>query len=193
MPVQIRNPDLVTGLRGDFPLGWIPISQTELAAPAASVTFSSIPDTYRTLAVVISARSVNASEGRFLAWRANADAGANYDRHYWYVQGDAAAWVAVADRAANEGWAGIIEAANSRANNLGALVVLFPEYKFADREKWSLVPIMARYGDVSADTDMLTGGATSRWRSTAAITSLTFLDTGANLAADSRFELYGVL
>ena len=165
---------------------WVYIAETILGAPAATVTFAAIPGTYRVLVMLNQLRTDLAAEGDWVAWRANADAGNNYD--YRFI-GE----VAQSGRAGTEARMGTTEAANSRASCFGNHMTWWEGYALVDREKFCFTPIAGRVGDLSADADIDIFHLYSHWRSTVAITSLTLLPvTGNNFVAGSRFTLYGI-
>jgi len=175
------------------PGAWALISETILTGSEASVTFSAIPQGYRTLVLQCQARTDGAAEYDVILWRANGDSGNNYDRMYWRGRGDDVT-TAVGARAQTGGRLGFCEGNNSRASNFPFMQCWFGGYALTDREKVSISPASLAYGDVSADADMYMGMDSARWRSTAAITSLTILPAiGANFVAGSRFTLYGIL
>jgi len=174
--------------------GWrlIP-NPVALAAPAASVTFANLPQIYRTLVLLMQVRTDAVAEADVTLWRANGDAGANYDYVYGRLSADGTQGSTGAT-ASIQGLIGYTEAANSRASNFSPCVAYFPGYALATQEKWCATSIHTKMGDVSALADLAVGIASSRWRSTAAITSLTiFPSTGPNFVAGSRFALYGIL
>jgi len=174
------------------PGAWALISETILTGSEASVTFSAIPQGYRTLVLQCQARTDGAAEYDVILWRANGDSGNNYDRMYWRGRGDDVT-TAVGARAQTGGRLGFCEGNNSRASNFPFMQCWFGGYALTDREKVSIGPASLAYGDVSADADMYMGMDSARWRSTAAITSLTILPAiGANFVAGSRFTLYGI-
>lgn len=191
--VQVVPWDTVNLLRPFFTPGLRPIAETVLTAPAASVTFSSIPGNYRALVLLAQARTDAVLESDNVNWQANGDAGGNYDYAYGRFVGDntqssgafIGSWFGHASRA---------EAVNSRANNFAPGMCWWLGYALADREKQSFTPATPAFGDVSAVSDMDIRVLSGRWRSTAAITSLTFIpQVGPNFVAGSRFALYGVL
>jgi hypothetical protein len=58
-----------------LPIGWIPIASTTLGSAAASVTFNSIPATYKNLVVVALAKSAPATNFEDILLRFNNDSG----------------------------------------------------------------------------------------------------------------------
>jgi hypothetical protein len=168
------------------------ILETTLSADVASVTFSSISGDFRTLVFINQIRTDAVAELDSVLMRFNGDSGSNYDSLLFALVGDNTTAVAT-NRASTSILAANIEAANSRASNLGNLIIFIPNYIKTDREKQS-TSISGRLGDASADADINFYVATGRWRDTSAITSVVFLpNTGSNLVTNSVFALYGIL
>jgi len=177
--------------------GWRLISETVLTGSVASVTFSSVPDDYRMLALAMQTCSDRVAESDNIMWRAGTgggavDSGNNYDYLYWNATGGNVQ-SSGASRAISAGSCGYSEAASSRASNFAPTICYWPGYALTDREKWSNPMHSARFGDVSADADMYTSHWVSRWRNTGAITSIQVYPlVGPNFVSGSRFTLYGV-
>lgn len=174
----------------EVPLGLSLIAETFLSGTAASVTFSDIPQTARHLQLICQARTDNAAESDGLLLRFNGDTAANYDIQFISVNDTTVSGNGL--RAQTSIQIASVEATNSRAANFSPVVVEIPGYARASVERWA-ISRSALFGNVSADTDQFLQLFAGRWRSTAAITSLTLLPlTGANFAAGSLFQLYGV-
>lgn len=167
------------------------ISESVLAGAVASVTFSSIPQNFKSLILQFQLRSSATAEVDINLVRFNADTGANYD--HISVQFQSVGTSIAVSRAATSIRAGICEAANSRASNWSPTAIIIPGYSKADREKWLQQFSSAAFGNVSADTDLLIWLNAGRWRSANAITSITVLpNTGPNYVADGILQLYGL-
>ncbi len=169
------------------------IDETELTDAAASIAFSSIPAGFRRLILIVEARTDRADEADGVLVQFNSDTGSNYDYIRFYASSATAATVSAA-RAATSIVIAHAEAANSRASNYAPSEVVIYNYAETDREKWISSGITGRMGDVSADADLVAGWQRGRWRSTAAITSITILpQVGPNFVAGTKATLYGVL
>lgn len=178
-------------LSSRFVFGWKLIEESVLTGSVASVTFSSIPGIYRMLVMTSQTRTDRGVVQDNLRWRANADAGANYDISWGNTTGTGVQ-AAGGVLAQTSGYAGRAETAASRASNWAISKTHWPGYALTDREKACYA-----WGPDFADTVLANLRIThyeARWRNTAAITSLTLLpEFGANLVSGSRFALYGVL
>lgn len=172
---------------------WVYIAETILLAPAATVTFAAIPGTYRALQLLADIRTDLVDVSDSVMWRANADAGANYDRFGFVLSGSGQDAAFGAALVANEGFLGRAEAVNSRASCFAPFVVQWARYATVDREKTSIILANGLGMDRNNIADLRAYFGTSFWQDTAAITSLTYLpDAGANFVTGCRFALYGI-
>lgn len=163
---------------------WTMISTTTLGASAASVTFSTIPGTYKDLIVVGQARSSIAATADTLRLQLNGDTAANYDyeRENRFGAGDAANAAAFIDVV---GVAGSTAPANV-ADTFEIVIVNYAGTTFHKMVRaYSEVMTAASSGGLFRQT------VSGRWRSTAAVTSVTILSPADNLVAGSIFTLYG--
>lgn len=177
-------------LRPEMPRGVSLISSQILTGSVASVTFSSIPQNYQHLQLILQVRSDLAAEVDNVQLRFNGDSGANYDRQR--LSANSTTVSAAAARANTSDQIGVCEAANSRASNFSPIQTFIYGYSRTDAEK-HLMSQSSVLGDVSADTDLQIQYRGSRWRSTSAITSIVISPvTGTNFVSGSRFQLYGI-
>jgi len=160
-----------------------------LAAPAASVTFASIPQIFRHLVLFINARTNAVATADNISLRFNADAGNNYD--YVILFGNNALAGSVNVIAAAQAATMVIDAANSRASCFGGGVAFIYNYANANIEK-DLNSLSGNSGTPTGATKYVQV-YTSHWRNVAAITSiLVFPNVGPNFVANSVFQLYGI-
>ena len=164
---------------------YTPIASITLGADAASVTFSSIPQTYTDLILVsnVTAASANTLYCR-VGTGGSVDSGTNYS--FSYINGNGTS--AVSGRASN----------SSNGFLCGAAVVGLPtgssqaisilqinNYSNTTTNKISL----SRYSFGSGDVEL----STTLWRNTGAINILQIaVLAAANIKAGSTFTLYGI-
>lgn len=183
-----RQVDLL--IKPEVPLGMSLMARTVLAASATSVSFSSIPQGFRHLQLLIQARTDAVAEVDNALLRINGDTGTNYDSER--IAADGTAIAAATTRATATSLVCLTEAANSRADNFSGGFILIFGYSAA-RDK-HVLSLSASYGDVSADTDLHLAVRGLRWRDTSVITDLALVpNTGANFVSGSHFALYGVM
>jgi hypothetical protein len=165
------------------PAGLTKIAETTLATPTASIDFTSIPQTYRQLRVVLTARS-SASGAANLSMAVNGDStSANYNMQYVEGSGPTA-------YVGNNAWLFIGTAcdAASPANWFAEFDVTIPDYRST----------AARYRDYTCVWHGATGATPTTgvwatwWQNTAAITRLTFTLAVGNFVAGSYAALYGI-
>ena len=146
---------------------YTPLATVTLGTTASSVTFSSIPATYRD--IVVSSELIGSFGGRM---RFNSDSGTNYPRVLMYATGSAAS--------TENGF--IVEQSPS-GNDMNLIQIM--DYSANDKHKTVLIrQSEANLGNVTATA--------ARWANTAAVTSITFLLVGGNLQAGTTISLYGI-
>lgn len=161
------------------------ISTTSLTGGAsASITFSSIPSTYKHLQIRFTGRSTLAAGVDNLSYTFNADSGSNYSSHSLYGDGGGVYSNAFTSNVAM--YLPSQFAANSTtANAFSAAVIDILDYASTSKNK--TVRVLQGYMGSSGLVSLVS----NNWRSTSAVTSITFT-TSANIAQYSRFSLYGV-
>jgi hypothetical protein len=151
-----------------------------LTGAAASVTFSSIPATYRDLIIVVSGSL--AVSGHPLC-RFNSDTGSNYS--HIMAQGGAGYGVFSALRTSTS--MGMYEPQNLDANVVFNFSLNLMDYSATEKHKFGLI----RLNGVVAGSPVvaMTGG---RWANTSAVTSVTVLAT-QNYNIGTTLSLYGIV
>lgn len=162
------------------------ISSQLLTGTAATVTLSSIPNTYTDLKVVVSGRGASSGGGTSGAWdnftiKFNGSS-SNYS----------ARWLNNTDGSTNSG-------------SSSSLIYSFSTYSgatantFANCEFYIPNYASSNYKSVSADnapsnnaTAIVIGITAGLWSDTSAITSITFTLATGSWAANSNFYLYGI-
>lgn len=168
---------------------YIALSNTVLGSATASVTFSSISQTYTDLILI--ARFTTAVNNRSLFMQFNSDTGANYSDAL--LQRD----VATAGNANSQnetnntflricGWNG---GAGTTSDAPGFVIVHINNYTSTSQYKTAL----SQYTTLSDTNYMDTGWTISQWRNTAAVSTITLYNTNnTNYNTGSRFTLYGI-
>lgn len=165
-----------------MPATYEPISTQTLGTAVADVYFTSIPQTYTDLVLVISS---NTSSNTQTGYRLNSDTGNNYSETRMSGDGGTARAIRTnSDTFARLDWYG---GPDSTGRN--TLTVHFMNYTNTTSHK-----VVLSRGDNAGG---LIAGATAvvgRWRKTPeAITSINLLTTsGANFSVGSTFTLYGI-
>lgn len=166
------------------------ISDQLLASPAATVTFASIPGTYKSLKIVIQAACSTAATSEDVYMQANADTGANYSREVIIANSTSVSAVQTLSNATP----GIINVpcASGFTNGSSGAEISIPNYvgtvflKTArgNSEGWS----------TATASTFQTLQISWVWANTAAITQLVFGQAagGGNFIVGSRFTLYGI-
>lgn len=163
------------------------ISTQVLASSASSVTFSSIPQTYKHLQIRVVARS--ATTNVFISARLNGDTAANYATHSLFGEGGGS--VTSGADAPNRDFALALPYADSSdaASAFGASCIDILDYTNSSKNT-----TLRGLGGFATRQIRLSSGF---WNNTAAVTSVTLFNVNSplnssNFGANSRFSLYGI-
>ena len=151
---------------------YTPLATVTLGSSAASVTFSSIPATYRDLILVIKGGPTTSDD---LTVKLNSDSGANYSRVY--ALGNGTGTSSGADSSGGFG------AFATGTNN--TIILQFMDYSATDKHK----TVLSRFSSTEQYAGMIAG----RWANTAAVTTIGLTVTSTTFASASTFSLYGVI
>jgi hypothetical protein len=156
------------------------IEAKTLTTNTASVTFSSIPQTYTDLKIVMSARSTQASLAVSVFFTFNAST-SNFSSKVLYGDGSSAASFSSAR------YAGSVTGSSATASTFNNTDIYIPNYTSSN------------YKSYSVDSVTETNGATifaylgaGLWSDTPAITSLTLTPDAGDFVQYSTFYLYGI-
>ena len=159
-----------------LPSTMTPIATQTLASATATVTFSSIPQTYTDLVIIISAQ--NATGGDALGTRFNSDTATNYSNTRIIGNGSTASSTRDSNQTA-------INSGYTRNTSDSPNLISVNNYSNSTTYK----TLLSRGGNAEAETKASVG----LWRSTAAITSISFINlSGYNFTSGATFTLYGV-
>jgi hypothetical protein len=155
-------------------MSYIALGTTTLSAAASSVTFSSIPGTYRDLIIVING-TLSADSSVHVYY--NGDTAANYTRQFMEGNGSSAGSGSGTDSR-------IIDMRNTASN----AIVQIMDYSATNKHKTALVR-----SNAPVDNFPQVWSCAGRWANTAAITSVSIdPDSTTQLAAGTTISLYGV-
>lgn len=153
---------------------------------SASVTFSSIPNTYTDLLIKFSARVERAVTITPLWMRINSDTGTNYFSRLIFGNGSATDYLGY-----NLDYfiAGYVNAASTTSNTYSNGDIYIPSYTNSSQKAISVDMVAENNGTQGYD-----GFSAGRWTGTSAITSITFLEGNgnSNFRQYSNFYLYGI-
>jgi hypothetical protein len=171
-----------------MPLQLYKIATVEVgSAGASSIAFSSIPQGYTDLKVVISARSNYAGITEGVTFNFNSDTSGGYS--YRYLQGDGASVSSASVASGTYIQAGLQNGANNTANVFGNMEIYIPNYT------------VAQYKSISADSVGENNTTTSYQRllaglysSNTAISSIQMIPSlGTSWSQYTTAILYGIL
>jgi hypothetical protein len=162
---------------------WTPIAWQSISTNTATVSFTSIPQTYTHLRLVISAVG-NFTSGQRLWCNFNSDTGGNYNQLYGYGYGSGGNSGQLMNL--SNGW--LSYATYAGINDRMVSIADIYDYSATNKHKM----LFTRNNDKYAPGVEILG---MRWADTSAITRIDFvLDTasGASFAANTTFALYGI-
>lgn len=166
-----------------MPANMVLIRETTLNASAASVTFSSIPQTgYTDLKVVVSARSdrVDTSDNIIISFN-----GSTANLSYRYLQGSGAS---ATSSSGSTGYVGTLDGNTATSNTFGNAEIYIPNYTGSTFKSVSSDSV-----DETNATNAYATLTATLWSNTAAITSINLKpQVGSNFVAGSTFSLYGI-
>ena len=161
-----------------LPSTMTPIATNTLASAVNSVTFSSIPNTYTDLILIITYQS---SVNCVANLRFNNDSATNYSTTLLNGNGTTAA----SSRGSNETSIGTVWTGASFNGKLGQVTAQIQNYSNTTTYKTALNRASSGGGEATATVGL--------WRSTAAINQIDIIGTtSANFAIGSTFTLYGI-
>lgn len=156
------------------------IATTTLGSNSTSVDFTSISGSYTDLIAVIAGSQT--STGVSINMRVNSDTGSNYSATI--LDGDGTS--ATSYKLSNNSQGMVIGALYGNASGQMNIVVQIQNYSNTTTYK----TVLSRWAQANKGTEAIVG----LWRSTSAITSLTFRSDGGtnNFATGTVFSLYGI-
>jgi hypothetical protein len=160
---------------------YTPLATVTLGSSASSVTFSSIPATYRDLILVCSEMKTTSSTASVFM-RFN---GATSDYSTVLMRGNGSDTVSSNNGGVTDRLFATASAEPTTSNASNAIVQIM-DYSATDKHK----TILSRSNNASDATEANAG----RYASTTAITSVQVgMDLGLSFATGSRFDIYGVI
>jgi len=158
------------------------ISSSTLSSTTASVTFSSIPQTYTDLVVQVSARNEEVDNGASLRVYYNSDTTNASGRELRAIGSTVASYTV------NYPQAGYVAALNSTANTFGSGTIYIPNYTTSNNKSSS--------GDIGLPSTTFAENysviSARLWSNTDAITSVTVAPGLNSWVQYSSFYLYGI-
>lgn len=154
---------------------YVLLNQITLAASSSSVTFSSLPQNYGDLVLVVQG---TASTSAGLPMRFNGDTGSNYSNVVAYGDGSSAASGSGSGTSFEIGYF---------TTNPAMCTAQFIDYSAIDKHK----AVLIRYGSPAASN--ISAMRAGRWASTAALTSITLSTTTGTYSSGTTFYLYGLV
>jgi hypothetical protein len=163
------------------------------AGGSSTVTFSSIPSTYKHLQIRGISRSTSAANsGDSLRMRFNSDNASNYSYHILDGYQGASGGIEAGSATSTTFASLFVQSENGHASNLFAAGII-DVLDYQNTNKYKTIRAIGGY-DINGSTGgyNYVGIYSANWRSTSAVTDITLLCTGGNFAQYSSFALYGI-
>jgi trimeric autotransporter adhesin len=170
------------------PTAFESIATQTLGSTSSTISFTSIPSTYKSLQLRLRTRTGVASFTQTINVRFNSDTGANYANQNLYGNVATAA-VSVETAQTSIAWGARAAAASSSSDIFGVTIIDIVDYANTSKNK-----VLRSYGGVHTNEsfDPILEMISGVWNSTAAISSITFSLSSNNFVAGSTIALYGV-
>jgi len=152
---------------------------------SSSISFSSIPSTYKHLQIRMITRTSGSGVVRTAYARFNSDTGSNYSLHLLYGTGSSAA--AGAATSTSFFTAGQIAGAGATSSVFAGSVVDILDY--ADTNKYKTTRTLA---GIDSNGSGEVGIQSGNWRSTSAVSSILIYPEAGDFQQYSSFALYGI-
>jgi hypothetical protein len=167
-----------------FPLGMVQVG----SAGASTISFTSIPSTYKHLQIRVMARGTSGSVTDNWYLQLNSDTAANYSQHFVYGNGSTTGASGSANLSSVN--MGLLPSNGNLANAFGLSIVDILDY--ASTTKYKTMRALSGYDNNGSDGYSFL--YSSNWRSTSAISSIqiTPVSGSGSFAQYSQFALYGI-
>ena len=162
------------------------ISSNVLASSAASVTFSAIPSTYTDLVLRGSTRDDIAGVNGIFKVQFNGDSGTNYSSTQLRGSGSAADTTQSSNYTFIYG--ALLNGNTTTSSTFSPFEFYIPSYTSSNYKSSSVNAAQEN----NTTSPVYRTASANLWRSTSAITSITFLPNGSNFLTGSSFYLYGI-
>lgn len=157
---------------------------------SGTISFTSIPSTYKHLQVRFTGRTTANTSGYQMYTRANSDTASNYSSHVLRRNGTSSVISSYNLTSYMDTNVELIPGSQETANIVGAGIIDILDYKETTKFKtFKLIAGMGTKYTSSVFQNVLMGG---NWRSTSAISSLQFSLYAGNWSSLSTFSLYGI-
>jgi hypothetical protein len=169
---------------GGAPKTYELIATTFGTGSSGTITFSSIPATYKHLQIRATPKSNDTNAIGNLSMRMNGDSASNYSWHFlqgygtgaWSSNGTSASFISLRDYLGTSG------------SLHGAIIIDLLDYANTNKNK----TVRAFSGLTNGSTQNQVSLVSGNWRSTSAVTSLTLTAGLGSFVTPARFSLYGI-
>lgn len=177
---------LLAGNAAYSPASYESISTVSLTANQTTISFTSIPSTYKHLQLRVSNYYSMNDDSFYVTF--NGDSGANYSWHLTEGHNTSTRSLGYSSQNYISQWiAGASTSGTSSYPGVGIIDI----FDYADTNKYKTTRTVGGYETNGTSPVGLVGIFSGNWRSTSAITSISIVGSG-QFRADSKFALYGI-
>lgn len=170
---------------------WTYIARTTLSAAAASISFSSLPSSYASLAFVGLVRGVNTSLSDILQLELNGDTSGDYAQYAGLSDSGAGGGQPSVNAGNTVGQIAAVMGGSAGVGEYSAVNLIMPGYAVASQYK-AVTGTVSAFDGVGSTTNYQVAVACLTARVATAITAAVFSLAGGNLAAGSSLTVYGL-
>jgi hypothetical protein len=156
---------------------YIALANVTLSTSDSSITFSSIPNTYRDLVIVVTGSTTANAD---LGFRLNSDSGANYS--FVYMGGNGSTTLSGSATGQTQV---VLDAYFWRSTEISTCIAHIMDYSATDKHK----TILSRNNVAGGGTDAFA----NRYASTSAITSVEVRNPAQSFASGTTITMYGIV
>jgi hypothetical protein len=178
----------VAGAGGAAAGAYEQIATQVLTTATNTITFSSIPSTYKHLQLRVAGQGSSGLQYEVPILQFNGDTGLNYANHY--LVGDGGSVTSGAETSTGSIYAGYWPSTGNGASNFGLSIIDILDYSLTSKNK--TVRYLSGFTFTNANRSMRLGSG--HWRNTAAVASIAIKPLASStFSVGSRFSLYGIV
>lgn len=181
-----KSRSLLAGNAAYIPTSYESIATVSLTANQTTVSFTSIPSTYKHLQIRTSNLYSMNDDSFYVTF--NSDTGANYSWHLIEGHQTTIRSLAYSTQNSISQW---VTGASSSGTSSYPGVAIIDIFDYADTNKYKTTKTIGGYDTNSTTPYSLVGMFSGTWQSTSAITSISMVGNG-QFTSGSKFALYGI-
>ena len=179
--------DFLVGNSAYIPSSFESIATATGTGSSGTITFSSIPSTYKHLQIRANLRCSAAAVNTNMYMQLNSDTGSNYAYHR--LTGDGAAVTAAGSATQTSIFVGGVPSATTTANVMATVIIDIHDYASTTKYKTSRAIFGRNSNNAYTENIILESGL---WQSTSAVNSISFVLDNPSFTTATTIALYGI-